>query len=309
MNQCPFQTFENDDRRAVSDVDGIFASKRRQADEAIALRQRFFRNAKCLVSKNQRARETDVRLPIPLRALHRLDAVYRVATTTVFAYRVRRRLEMAARHKLVATASRFLQLLMRRAGRVAAGRNFFNASGFRHAEDIINLHDNLQALMNVEDAERRRFREMADAERKKELEKKFKKLQEDRIAKFECTGEKYSMLVPHDLAEITTEGQSLHHCVGGYLDRHAQGQTNIIFLRQNSVPTVPFYTIEVDNSGNVIQIHGLYNRWLGNDPDAISFVWKWIQDRGFKCEKYKLLNTGAGYGQGKDEVSETYLVA
>ena len=180
---------------------------------------------------------------------------------------------------------------------------------FRHAEDIINLHDNLQALMNVEDAERRRLREMADEERKKELEKKFKKLQEDRIEKFECTGEKYSMLVPHDLAEITTEGQSLHHCVGGYLDRHAQGQTNIIFLRQNSVPTVPFYTIEVDNSGNVIQIHGLYNRWLGNDPDAISFVWKWIQDRGFRCEKYKLLNTGAGYGQGKDEVSESYLVA
>ena len=180
---------------------------------------------------------------------------------------------------------------------------------FRHAEDIINLHDNLQALMDVENAERRRLREMEDAERKKELEKKFKKLQEDRVAKFECTGEKYSMLVPHDLAEITTEGQSLHHCVGGYLDRHAQGQTNIIFLRQNSVPTVPFYTIEVDNNGNVIQIHGMCNRWLGNDPDAISFVWKWIQDRGFKCEKYKLLNTGAGYGRGKDEVSETYLVA
>ena len=180
---------------------------------------------------------------------------------------------------------------------------------FRHAEDIINLHDNLQALIDVEDAERRRFREMADAERKEELEKKFKKLQEDRVAKFECIGEKYSMLVPHDLAEITTEGQSLHHCVGGYLDHHAQGQTNIIFLRQNMMPTVPFYTIEVDNNGNVIQIHGLYNRWLGNDPDAISFVWKWIKDRGFRCEKYKLLNTGTGYVQGKDEVSETYLVA
>lgn len=180
---------------------------------------------------------------------------------------------------------------------------------FRHTEDVITLHNNLIALKNAEDEERRRLYQMREEERRVEYQKKFEKLQEDRIEKFESHGEKYSIIIPKDLTEITTEGMTLHHCVGGYLDRHAQGNTNILFLRDNSNIDKPFYTIEVDPSGYVVQIHGNHNRWLGNDPSAISFVWKWIQDRNFRCEKYKLLNTGAGYGKGKGEVSESYLVA
>ena len=192
---------------------------------------------------------------------------------------------------------------------MAENRPEIDWTDFRHLADVVNLHDNLQALMNVQEAEQRRLREMKDEERRKELEKKFKKLQEDRIEKFECVGEDYSIVVPHNLSEITSEGQTLRHCVGGYLERHAQGNTNIVFLRKNSDPDTSFYTIEVTPNDYVEQIHGMCNCWLGNNPDAISFVWKWINDRGLRCEKYKLLNTGAGYGRGSSEVSETYLTA
>ena len=180
---------------------------------------------------------------------------------------------------------------------------------FRHLEDVNILHDNLQGLMNAQEAEQRRLSAMRDEERLKELDKKFQKLQEDRVEKFECVGEKYSIITPKNLSEITTEGTSLHHCVGGYLNNHAEGRTNILFLRNNAFPNTPFYTIEVTPDDYVQQIHGKNNRWLGNDPEAISFVWKWIQDRGFRCEKYKLLNTGIGYSRGGNEVSENYLTA
>ena len=180
---------------------------------------------------------------------------------------------------------------------------------FRHLEDVNILHDNLQGLMNTQEEEYRYHRTEAEKKAAEEREKQFKKLQEDRVEKFECVGEKYSIVTPKNLTEITTEGSSLHHCVGGYLNNHAEGRTNILFLRNNAFPNTPFYTIEVTPDDYVMQIHGKNNRWLGNDPDAISFVWKWIQDRGFRCEKYKLLNMGVGYSRGNEEVSESYLVA
>lgn len=180
---------------------------------------------------------------------------------------------------------------------------------FKNLEDIIVLHDNLLALEQADRAERNRLYALREEERRAEYKKKFDKLQEDRIEKFESHGEKYSIVVPKSLAEITSEGMSLSHCVGSYLESHAQGNTNIVFLRKNDEIDTPFYTIEVNPQNYIVQIHGKHNRWLGNDPDAISFVWKWIKDRGFKCEKYKLLNTGTGYGKGREEVSETYLAA
>ena len=180
---------------------------------------------------------------------------------------------------------------------------------FKTLEDITVLHDNLLALERADREERNRLYAMREEERKAEYKKKFDKLQEDRVKKFESHGEKYSIVVPKSLAEITSEGMSLSHCVGSYLESHAQGNTNIVFLRKNDEIDTPFYTIEVNPQNYVVQIHGKHNRWLGNDPDAISFVWKWIKDRGFKCEKYKLLNTGTGYGKGREEVSETYLAA
>ena len=101
----------------------------------------------------------------------------------------------------------------------------------------------------------------------------------------------------------------MSHCVGGYLERHGRGDTNILFLRNKAFPSTPFYTIEVDNSGYVVQIHGKCNRWLGNDPEAIAFVNKWIKKRQLRCEEYKLLNTGSGYGRSANNVDRKYLIA
>ena len=175
---------------------------------------------------------------------------------------------------------------------------------FKTAEDIARLHDNLIGLLNLE-------AEMKKAERDKALTEAFEKLQSKRIKKYEDTesNDNFIIRVPKGLNEITTEGQTLGHCVGGYVDRHAKGNTNILFLRKKDTPNTPFYTIEVDNSGYIVQIHGRHNRWLGNDPEAISFVHKWITERGLSCEDYKLLNKGAGYSRGNEQVGREWLTA
>lgn len=62
----------------------------------------------------------------------------------------------------------------------------------------------------------------------------------------------------HSAEEIITEGQTLHHCVGGYLASFANGNTTILFVRKKDAPETPFYTMEVVN-GKVIQCRGKCN--------------------------------------------------
>ena len=68
----------------------------------------------------------------------------------------------------------------------------------------------------------------------------------------------YLIRPPVSAAEIVREGEALHHCVGGYADRHIKGSTTILFLRERSRPGKPFVTIEM--RGNEIQqIHGAHD--------------------------------------------------
>lgn len=178
---------------------------------------------------------------------------------------------------------------------------------FNSVEDLMGLHDDLVEIKNQIELERRAMYNAAEAERLKKIQEKFESLQEDRIKKYECNGDKYCIRVPHKLSEITNEGVVLGHCVGGYVNRHALGDTNIMFLRKMGDENTPFYTIEVNNNGTVVQIHGSHNKWLGNDPDAIPFVYEWIKSRGFACDNIILLGLGNSYSCGDNFLDESYL--
>lgn len=85
---------------------------------------------------------------------------------------------------------------------------------------------------------------------------------------------------PKDMAEIMAEGQTLHHCVGGYAERHMEGKVTILFVRSCAAPDVPLYTMElsVSEPWRLIQIHGLRNC----DPDKTTMekVNKWLAAKG-----------------------------
>lgn len=64
---------------------------------------------------------------------------------------------------------------------------------------------------------------------------------------------------PGSFSEIVQEGKVLNHCVGGYAERHARGQLNILFIRTADKPDVPFYTMELSKTGDVVQVRGYGN--------------------------------------------------
>lgn len=68
------------------------------------------------------------------------------------------------------------------------------------------------------------------------------------------------MLAPKNGEEIIAEGRILQHCVGGYVRRHARGDTIILFIRHKDKPKIPFFTIEVNpETLEIIQCHGYRN--------------------------------------------------
>ena len=96
--------------------------------------------------------------------------------------------------------------------------------------------------------------------KKKSENAKIKAMEEKLNEIYGFEDDKYLIRAPHDATEIIVEGQKLHHCVGrmGYIERMAQGNTIILFLRKKSDPDKPYYTIETSN-GLIRQVHGFGN--------------------------------------------------
>ncbi|MDD4509495.1 MAG: PcfJ domain-containing protein [Oscillospiraceae bacterium] len=86
--------------------------------------------------------------------------------------------------------------------------------------------------------------------------------------------EKFGLMIvyPEKPEDIVREGNELHHCVGGYVDRVADKQCIILFLRHADDPQTPFVTVEVCN-GKVAQVRGKNN---GEPPkEVMRFVTLW----------------------------------
>lgn len=170
----------------------------------------------------------------------------------------------------------------------------------KNYEELVRLHDMLNEIVRTEAAERNRLFHLAQAEHQKELEKKMVKIDEKR-AKFNYEEDEFFIRLPENLGEIVNEGAALHHCVSGYTDSHARGETTILFLRRKSEPDKSFYTIELRNDDVIEQIHGFGNKWLGNNPEAIPTVARWLRKNGIKCSQQILRGTATGY-RGNNEL-------
>lgn len=95
--------------------------------------------------------------------------------------------------------------------------------------------------------------------------------------------------------ELISEGKTLHHCVGGYGQRHVEGDS-IFFVRKADVPDVPLYTLQIElKTGNKLQLHGYNNERDGQviPPDVFAFIAKWQAEvfRPFDVEKMKFIKT------------------
>ena len=172
---------------------------------------------------------------------------------------------------------------------------------FDNVSDLVRTHDAVVELKRIQDAERRAVWSVAEAERRKKEEERRVKVDEKRKA-YEYEDDEYIIRLPKDLKEILQEGSTQHICIGGYTSRHANGDTNLFFLRKKDDEETPFYAIEMNNYKQIVQIHGLCNEWLGRHPEAIPTVVRWLRKNDITCDKKILTCTAKGYGRVNDYV-------
>lgn len=115
-----------------------------------------------------------------------------------------------------------------------------------------------------------RYAEEKNREEKKkrdqEVDRKFPQIRKDHkknAEHFTFETKEYVIVVPEKASDITREGRLQHHCVGAsdqYMNKMAERETFILFLRRQEDKNVPYYTLEVKWDGSVIQWYGAYDR-------------------------------------------------
>ena len=172
---------------------------------------------------------------------------------------------------------------------------------FDSYSDIVRAHDALTELLNEQEVARRAYWDASEAERRRKDDERRKKVDEERKC-YEYEDDNFIIRLPRDVQEIITEGSRQNICIGGYTTRHSRGDTNLFFLRRKDDATVPFYAIEMNTNKVIVQIHGFGNKWLGNDPDAIPTVVRWLRKHDIKCDDAILTCTARGYSRTTDYI-------
>ena len=142
-------------------------------------------------------------------------------------------------------------------------------------------------LMAAHDALNREVRQIRELEREEEERKKsgnrkrqagqknklYKKLRKKILQQYAFEADGMMIYVPKKLEELIDEGIAMHSCVGGYVDRVAEGRTIVVFIRSVADHRERIGTMEISRDGtSIIQARAKYNQDL--PPEAADFVRK-----------------------------------
>ena len=162
----------------------------------------------------------------------------------------------------------------------------------RECEQLhFDLHD--KEILFPKDLTAAHARTMAQVEfeKNKADQEKFRKAVE-KLEKFAWSEGEFFIRPAREQMELTAEGKALHHCVGGYIKRMAEGETAIFFLRKANEPDKPFYTLELQKK-RVIQCRTEHNASYDRNPDVKKFVDMWMEKVVKKGEKKKAKEAAA----------------
>lgn len=128
------------------------------------------------------------------------------------------------------------------------------------------------------------FKQIIGAEQSKMLNESYKSWKETLQKKFAWSNDKFTILVPEKVEDLSTEGKVLHHCVSSYQEAFASKHTTILFFRRNNNLSEPYFTIELSKNGSINnkfsirQVHGLSN----SNPSAeiVQALLQWAQETG-----------------------------
>lgn len=125
-------------------------------------------------------------------------------------------------------------------------------------------------LQKAHDKAAKRMKHKHDAKIKRDFVAVYRKIS----GQFDFEKNGMKIVYPDTPDDIASEGNSLHHCVGGYTERVANGECVILFLRKCSDEEKPFYTVEVRNQ-KAVQVRGAGNS--GMTPEVEAFIADWEQ--------------------------------
>lgn len=147
-----------------------------------------------------------------------------------------------------------------------------------------------QELLDKRAAAEKRRREEAARKAMEETRKAMAEIfdQNEGVSAFTIKGKGLILVVPSSGDEIRTEGTALHHCVGGYVERVAKGETNIFFVRKAAEPDKPYFTMEWSHN-HVVQCRGAYNCGMPSEVKAFVNVFeKKMQEKTQPKKKRKM---------------------
>lgn len=115
------------------------------------------------------------------------------------------------------------------------------------------------------------------------LERKWNKVNKvlPDLKKFEFTRDGYAIVVPDSILDIVKEGHALQHCVHTcdfYFDRIQKHESYLFFLRKAENPDIPWYTLEVEPSGNIRQKRTTGDNQGKDLEEAVKFLKAWQKD-------------------------------
>lgn len=164
---------------------------------------------------------------------------------------------------------------------------------FDSYSDAVRAHDALIEIQRIQRREHMALYSMEYAERLKKEDEMRQKIDEGR-KHYEYEDDNFIIRLPLENDEIISEGSNQHICISNYVNSHSTGHTNLFFLRHKDAPNTPFYAIEMRDN-NIKQIHGFGNKWLGNNPEAIPTVVRWLRKHNITCDQHILTCTATGY--------------
>ena len=114
----------------------------------------------------------------------------------------------------------------------------------------------------------------------KQIEKKWEKVnsQLPKLKKYEYKNGDYQIIAPEKIVDIVKEGTILKHCVHTcdyYFDRIQRDESYLFFLRHSDRPDMPWYTLEVEPSGNIRQKRTTGDNQNADFQEAVAFLKKW----------------------------------
>ena len=174
-----------------------------------------------------------------------------------------------AERNLAAVAGRYTDYLIMR---LDLGYDLHNTV-FQHPRNLTEEHRKMVLEQNKEQNEKR-IRAMR--EKYPDIERKYKKYR----IQYSYETEELLIRPAESAAEIITEGQLLHHCVGNetYIKEHNAGKRLILFLRKKELPDIPYITMEIDTqTRRILQWYGANDR--KPDADHIAPILKEYEDR------------------------------